>query len=257
MGDIILSGGSATSGGATADNQTSGAQKTQIVDAGGDAATVTSSRLDVNAVITQISSTVDSTNSSTTPLGSNASFTGSAIDVLSWDRVTVMVFSDQSSASLGLKIEFGPDGTNWYDASTFTFTAGGTSPNSGQVFSTAVRGHYMRVVYTNGASAQGSFNLQTILQPTFEGADIIDLQTTAADYQHAMLTKSLIIGKSTAGGGAGSYVSVKVNPSGSLAVSSDLASVGGTTVALGQTTMSASIPVVVASDQTPIMVIAV
>lgn len=38
-------------GGATSDNQTNGSQKTQIVDAGGDAATVTGGKLDVNASI--------------------------------------------------------------------------------------------------------------------------------------------------------------------------------------------------------------
>lgn len=38
-------------GGATSDNQTNGSQKTQIVDAGGDAVTVTGGKLDVNASI--------------------------------------------------------------------------------------------------------------------------------------------------------------------------------------------------------------
>ena len=38
-------------GGATAANQTDGSQKTQIVDAGGEAATVTGGKLDVNASI--------------------------------------------------------------------------------------------------------------------------------------------------------------------------------------------------------------
>lgn len=45
------SGGSSTTGGATAANQTDGSQKTQIVDAGGEAATVTGGKLDVNASV--------------------------------------------------------------------------------------------------------------------------------------------------------------------------------------------------------------
>jgi hypothetical protein len=163
-----------------------------------------------------IGSVVNAANSSSTPLAGNASFTGTSVSVLAWDRVTVMVFSDVSSADLGVKIEFGPDGTNWYDASTFTFTSGGTTPNNGQVFSTAARGQFMRVVYTNGSGAQASFSLQTILQPTFEGADIVDLATPTSDFQHAMLVKSVLVGHTTAGGGL--YVNVKVNPSGALAV---------------------------------------
>jgi hypothetical protein len=41
----------APTGGATSDNQTNGTQKTQIVDAGGEAVTVTAGKLDVNAAI--------------------------------------------------------------------------------------------------------------------------------------------------------------------------------------------------------------
>ena len=42
----------AGAGSATADNQTNGAQKSQIVDAGGEAATITGGKLDVNATVT-------------------------------------------------------------------------------------------------------------------------------------------------------------------------------------------------------------
>lgn len=46
-----ISGGGGGGGDASAANQTSGAQKTQIVDAGGDAVTVTGGKLDVNASV--------------------------------------------------------------------------------------------------------------------------------------------------------------------------------------------------------------
>ena len=48
---IPVSGSFSITGGATSDNQTNGTQKTQIVDAGGDAVTVTDHKLDVNASI--------------------------------------------------------------------------------------------------------------------------------------------------------------------------------------------------------------
>lgn len=49
MTQPLISGGTiVVTGVSTADNQTNGTQKTQLVDAGGDAVTVTGSRLDVN-----------------------------------------------------------------------------------------------------------------------------------------------------------------------------------------------------------------
>jgi len=213
---------------------------------------LTNSELRASEVPVSQESHIDPNNSSTSMLGSGATFTGASTDILTHARVTVMVYSDKSSASNGVQVQFSSDNSNWIDGSTFTYTAGGSSPNAGQVFSVGQRGRYMRVVYTNGASAQATFILQTILQHGNVGADVIDLITGAADNQHALITKSLIFGRTTAGGT--SYVSVKVNPSGTLATATDLTQVGGSTVALGQTTMAASIPVTIASNQTPVVI---
>lgn len=49
--------GTLPTGASTSDNQTNGTQKTQIVDAGGEAVTVTGGKLDVNATITAASDT--------------------------------------------------------------------------------------------------------------------------------------------------------------------------------------------------------
>jgi hypothetical protein len=70
----------------------------------------------------------------------------------------------------------------------------------------------------------------------------------------AALTRSVITGESSAG--PGSFVNVKVNPSGALVTRVDgtpdfnIAQYGGVATTLGQKAMAASMPVVLASDQT-------
>jgi len=74
----------------------------------------------------------------------------------------------------------------------------------------------------------------------------------------AAMTRSVITGQTTGGGPSPSYVNVKVNPSGALTVentqsgtaSNNVAQYGGVTTSLGQKAMAASMPVVLASDQT-------
>jgi hypothetical protein len=78
---------------------------------------------------------------------------------------------------------------------------------------------------------------------------------TLNDKSLAALTRSVITGQTTGGGGG--YVNVKVNPSGSLVVentqsgtaSNNIAQYGGVATTLGQKNSGNSIPVVLASDQ--------
>lgn len=73
-------GGSSSSGGgdASASNQISGAQKTQIVDAGGEATTVTGGKLDVNASIDTTGLATTTTDTNTTAISSGVGATGDA-----------------------------------------------------------------------------------------------------------------------------------------------------------------------------------
>lgn len=110
-------------------------------------------------VAAQHASTIDATNSSTTLLGSGATFTGTGQSSLSYSALSVEVFSDKASASNGLQIEQSQDNTNWDTIDSFTVSA---STN----FQTTVNltGKFYRVVYTNTNSAQGTFRLQTVAQ---------------------------------------------------------------------------------------------
>ncbi|MFN7318487.1 MAG: hypothetical protein ACK5S6_03150, partial [bacterium] len=83
---------------------------------------------------------------------------------------------------------------------------------------------------------------------------------TLNDKSLAALTRSVITGVTTGGGGG--YVNVKVNPSGALVVentqsgtaSQNIAQYGGVATTLGQKAMAASMPVVLASDQSALPV---
>lgn len=96
-------------------------------------------------------------NSSSTPLGGNAVFTGTSEEVLPFKSVGIFVFTDQASATSGLSLQFSTDATNWDLSYTATVSA-----STSKSLSIPVQARYFRLVYTNGAVAQGSFRLQTI-----------------------------------------------------------------------------------------------
>lgn len=176
----------------------------------------TAVKVDGSAVTQPISytSVVNAGNSSTSTLTSGSTFTGTGVSILGYSRVTVQVVSDQSSATNGVSLQFSEDNTNWTDASLYTYTAGGSSPNNGQIYGVSARGQYFRVVYTNGGTGQTSFALQTVLHPFEAVGDLVTMSVVPNSTNHALLTKSSIVGLTTGGGGG--FVDVKVNPSGAL-----------------------------------------
>ena len=78
-------------------------------------------------------------------------------------------------------------------------------------------------------------------------SDAFPINEVLNEYSLAKLTRSVITGETTAGGGG--FVNVKVNPSGALTIS--LGDIDGVK---GQQTMANSLPVVIASNQTAVPV---
>ena len=163
---------------------------------------------------------IDAGNTTTTLLGANATFTGTARDLLGYTQVSVFVYSNVASATGGLNLQFSTDGTNWDEDQAVTISAA-----NAQHVSVSVIARYFRIVYTNGGTAQTTFRLQTILKSLSSSGSIGNIETLPVIGDTTLRTQSLIVGKSSAGGGA--YVDVKVNPSGSL-----VADVTGSTVGL-------------------------
>jgi hypothetical protein len=154
---------------------------------------------------------VDTNNSTTTPLGAGATFTGTGTDVTSFSQVSVFVYSDRASATNGLKVQFSADNVNWYDSQNHTLTAATVFPIAFPVAS-----KFARVVFTNGALAQTTFTLQTILKPIPANGTVTNLSDVPTALDQGLVTQSLIFGEIT--GISGGYRSVKVNPSGALTV---------------------------------------
>ena len=166
---------------------------------------------------TLLTGTLDAGNSSTVALGAGGVFTGTAFDITSYAAINVNVKSDVASATNGVKVEFSPDGTNWDHSHSTTYTG---ATGVGYIFNAEFR--YARVVYTNGASAQAFFRLQTIFKTTLVKSSLYTLDQTVTGNMFAELGKNVIIGKTTGGGGG--FVDVKVNPSGALTTETQLTS---------------------------------
>lgn len=183
---------------------------------------------------------LDSGNSSTTPLGANATFTGDAIEIKDYSAINVAAFSDVSSATDGLKMQFSPDGINWDHQHSFSVIG-----NIGVSYAQSAELRYFRIVYVNDSSPQTLFRLTTILKPSNVSPSRYTVGQQLQSGQMADVTKSIIWGLSSSGGG--SYVATKVTPSGSLTTA-----IGDITDIVGQETMADSIPVTIASDQSPV-----
>lgn len=102
---------------------------------------------------TPVSSTLNST---TAVLAGGATFTGTAESVTGYSDVRVSVFASHASATDGLALQQSIDGTNWDFVDSYTIPAA-----SGKAFGVGVNANWFRAVYTNGATLQTSFRLQS------------------------------------------------------------------------------------------------
>lgn len=217
-----------------------------------------------NPVQVQATDKVSTGNASTTPLAGGATFTGAWEDVQGYGFMVVSAYADKDSASGGWQTQWSSDGSNTDASDTYELI---NTPR-GRSLSQPVRGRYFRVVYTNGATAQGTFRLATLFRQNGSMTNTHPLNWSAEDTSEALLTRSVIVGHTTAGGGG--YVNVKVNPSGALTVdvtgtvTANLGTIDGvateTTLSTlntkvpsqGQAAMAASVPVVIANNQTAV-----
>jgi len=154
---------------------------------------------------------VDDGNSSTALLGISEVFEGVGKDVLNYASVAVTITSDEDSAADGMKFQFSTDNSNWDDSNDFELDV---SESGTRRFQFPVTAQYFRVQYTNGATAQGVFRLQTILHETSILQSIHKVEDTIVGNRSVQLMKAVIAGETTAGGGA--FVNAKMDPAGKL-----------------------------------------
>lgn len=190
----------------------------------------------------QVLSVNDANNSTTTTLGSGATFTGTATDISEYSGAIIQVFSDKASATDGLKFETSKDGTNWDHIHSYTYSGGSV----GVHYEETLPGNWFRVVYTNTNSAQTVFRLDTKITKVTPVPHVHPINYDISLDHPASIHRSVITGETTAGGGG--LVNVKVNPSGTLETNATISSLPNE----GQQTMANSISVAVASNQTAV-----
>ena len=151
-------------------------------------------------------------NSTTTPLGSGGIFIGTWTDAISYSAIQLGVHADQNSASLGVEIQFSHDGVSVDHYHQYTYEA--SSNGVGYTFQPEFQ--YFRIKYTNGSVAQTSFSLMTVIKATALFPSQYRVEQAITGQSQALVTKGVIYGLTTGGGGG--YVAAKVNPSGALNV---------------------------------------
>lgn len=110
------------------------------------------------ALRTDLNGFLSTNNSTTSVLAGGAVFTGVSDDSLNYNEIRISVITSHVSATDGLSIQQSSDNSNWDITDTYTIPA-----TTGKTYSVPRQARYFRVVYTNGATLQTSFRLQTIL----------------------------------------------------------------------------------------------
>lgn len=168
-------------------------------------------------IITELQTLIaaDTTNSSTTPLLGTASspadtFTGTATILTSWASGTISVFADQDSITDGFKVQYSSDGTNWDHEHSYSVMA-----NVSKTIPVDREGLYFRVVYTNGATGQGTFRLQTLLSKNTSNPHTHPIEFTFDGTHPAALTRTVMAVKKP----NNDYTNVQGTSSGNFKVS--------------------------------------
>jgi hypothetical protein len=128
-------------------------------------------------------------NSSTTILTANDTFEGQWVDVQQFSVIIVSVKSDVASATDGLMVEWSSDGSTKRGEDVFTIPA-----NTDKTFSFQPVRRYVRVKYTNSASNQSLFDLETQLKADYVKPSSHRIADPIISDDDAELVKAVITG---------------------------------------------------------------
>ena len=153
---------------------------------------------------------VDVNNSTTTPLTSGATYTGTSTDVLDYAIIYLTIHTDAISATDGLCLQVSNNNTDWHNAECFTVQA-----NTNKTFSFQCDHQYVRTKYTNGGTNQTTFELTVILKKTNSKPSSHRIQDSIVDDDDAELMKSVLTAKRTSDS---VFTNINATPSGNLQV---------------------------------------
>lgn len=139
---------------------------------------------------------VDPGNSTTASLAAGAAFTGTWTNVLGYASIAYSIQTDVTGAADAIQRQWSQDGVNviaWSADTLGTDRIGATSGTDG-----VIRPHakYFRIIYHNGTAPQSFFRLQTILGQYTPQGDTTGIAHQLLDGDDALITKSIIAGRS-------------------------------------------------------------
>jgi len=136
----------------------------------------------------------DTGNSTITPLVADATFVGTSIDTLDYSALSIVLHTDEASATDGLVIEYSANGTDWHGGEVYTIIA-----NVTKFFTPTMQARYLRVSYTNGDTDQTEFHLHTTLRKSPIKWSSHNIDDPIKDQDDAELIKAVITGKKVNG----------------------------------------------------------
>lgn len=144
---------------------------------------------DTNELAVSHRSHVCPDNSSTIPLGIDGVFTGDWQDTLDYNNVVIGIKADEDSALDGLQILWSADGSTVHDSDVFSILA-----DAGKVFTFGAARRYVKLIYTNGGTAQTTFALETRLIRTYFKPSSHRINDAIVGEDDAELMKSVLTG---------------------------------------------------------------
>jgi hypothetical protein len=146
--------------------------------------------------------TLSIANVTTTPLSSSATYTGTFEDVNNYLSQHTSLVVDRNGT---LYVEYSQDGITVDHTQTYpiTVTTGGVA--QGFFFQFMNEAKYFRIRYVNGSTGQGTFKIQVILKNIPGTAEVHAVNTALTSNTDALVTKGVIYGLTTGGGGSGHF----------------------------------------------------
>lgn len=165
-----------------------------------------------------IESSVSTDNSTSTPLGAGGVYTGTYEDVTNFSSLTAVIETDQATATNGACVQFSDDASNLVREACQTLAAGSW------FFSLPSDAKYVRIKYTNGATPQGTFVLQTIKRTVAPTEPIVPLGAAITDLNVATISRGHLFGRRS----TGAWDPVGINSSGEISVAAQSAATAQT-----------------------------
>lgn len=138
--------------------------------------------------ISSIDGIISTKNSTLTPLTASSVFTGGMEDTKNYGMLQVALYTDEAGT---FEIQFRSTPTStWRTGDTYTVAAG-----EDKVWSFQASRRFMRIVYTNGGTNQGVFDLQTILKPVYVKPSSHPIGEVVKANDDAELVKAQITGE--------------------------------------------------------------